>query len=654
MPELLRWPLQSCQFNSQIRRAPRRVGPQTTSVQECALENALRYIDPQDHPQAREEFSHELKEQGRIYGYRFRPQGELKAKPIHEYNGASLAGRAFQLMMDNNLDFRVALYPYELVTYGETGQVCQNWMQWRWIRSYLEKLTNDQTLVLFSGHPVGLFPSHARAPRVILTNGLMVGAYDTPEHFERLSALGVTNYGQMTAGGWFYIGPQGIVHGTYSTLLWAARMRNEKAHNLQGQLFVSSGLGGMSGAQGKAALMARGVALIAEVDQSRIQTRLEQGWITESTSDVRDALAKAQNAQKNGHSCAIAYHGNIVDLLEAAVERKTPISFLSDQTSCHVPYSGGYCPQGMTFEERTHLLARDPLHFRERVNASLQRHFKAIQALVARGSWFFDYGNSFLKAVLDSGCREVAQNGIDEQEGFIFPSYVEDLMGPMLFDYGYGPFRWVCLSGKCEDLAATDKAAAQCIESLRQPMRIQDADNYHWITMAHANQLVVGSQARILYQDAEGRVAIAKRFNQMIREGACGPILLGRDHHDTGGTDSPLRETANIHDGSQWTADMAVHCFVGNAARGMTLVSLHNGGGVGTGKAINGGFALLLDGSHEVDSILEQALEWDVMVGVARRSWAQNPNAREVALAWNQKGKGELSIPARVTPKDVG
>ena len=545
-------------------------------------------------------------------------------------------------MIDNNLAFDVALYPYELVTYGETGQVCQNWMQYRLIKMYLEELTQDQTLVVESGHPLGLFRSHPDAPRVIITNALMVGLYDNQEDWHTAMQLGVANYGQMTAGGWMYIGPQGIVHGTFNTLLNAGRLKLgiPQDGNLRGRLFVSSGLGGMSGAQPKAAEMAGAAAIIAEVDRSRIDTRLRQGWVGGVTRDIPEAFDRAHEAMREGRPFSIAYHGNIVDLLEYAVRNDIHIDLLSDQTSCHAVYEGGYCPAGLTFDERTRMLHEDAARFRGLVDASLQRHYAAIRTLVGRGTYFFDYGNSFMKAVYDAGVKDIARGG-DPKQGFIFPSYVEDIMGPELFDYGYGPFRWVCLSGRHEDLMKTDRAALSCIDPNR---RAQDRDNYNWIRDAEQNHLVVGTQARILYQDAEGRLRIALKFNDMVRRGEVGPIMLGRDHHDVSGTDSPFRETANIKDGSNIMADMAVQCFAGNCARGMSLVALHNGGGVGIGKAINGGFGMVCDGSERVDRILRQAMLWDVMGGVARRSWARNPHAMETADEFNRTHADDYCI----------
>ena len=626
------------------RRAPRRESHLTEADKALAIRNALRYIHPDHHAQMAKEFARELDEHGRIYGYRFRPEGRLFGRPIDEYRGNCIEARAFQVMIDNNLDFDVALYPYELVTYGETGQVCQNWMQYRLIRKYLEVMTDEQTLVVMSGHPLGLFRSHKLAPRCIITNGLMVGAFDDQQNFNRAAALGVANYGQMTAGGWMYIGPQGIVHGTFNTLLNAGRLKLgiPESGNLAGRLFVSAGLGGMSGAQGKAAEIAGAVSILAEVDDSRIETRYTQGWVSERTDSLDEALAIAQEKLRKKEPCAIAYRGNVVDLLEYLLEKNVRVDLLSDQTSCHVPYDGGYCPQGLTFAERTRMLDEDPEGFRRLVDRSLRRHYELICRLHARGTYFFDYGNSFLKAVYDAGVKEVCKNGENDLDGFVFPSYVEDILGPCLFDYGYGPFRWCCLSRREEDLAKTDAAAAEYI--LAHNRRYQDYDNYVWVRDAGKNRLVVGTQCRILYQDAMGRMNLALKFNDMVRRGEIGPVMLGRDHHDTGGTDSPFRETSNIKDGSNIMADMAAQCFAGNAARGMSLIALHNGGGTGIGRAVNGGFGMVLDGSERVDTILRMAMPWDTMVGVSRRAWARNENALTTAAEYNLENAGSSHI----------
>lgn len=633
-------------FDPNIRRAPRREGNLSEKERALALKNALRYIPEEHHEKMAPEFLAELDEHGKIYGYRFRPKGRIYGKPIDEYEGRCIEGKAMQVMIDNNLDNDVALYPYELVTYGETGSVCQNWMQYRLIKMYLERLASTQTLVLFSGHPVGLFHSPESAPRVILTNGLLIGEYDNLDDFNRAWCMGCSSYGQMTAGGWMYIGPQGIVHGTYNTLLNAGRLKLGIPNdgNLAGRLFVSSGLGGMSGAQGKAVVIAGGVGVIAEVDASRIKTRYDQGWVNVVAESCEEAFSLAKEAINKKEPLAVAYHGNIVDLLEYAIDQNIKIDLLSDQTSCHEAYTGGYCPQGLTFEMRTKMLDEDPSVFRTLVDRSLARHFEAVKTLTHQGTYFFDYGNSFMKAIFDSGIKEISRNGENDRDGFIWPSYVEDIMGPLLFDYGYGPFRWVCLSGKDEDLRMTDQAAMSCIDPNR---RYQDRDNYNWIRDAEKNKLVVGTKARILYSDAFGRLSIALKFNELIREGKIGPIMIGRDHHDTGGTDSPFRETSNIRDGSNVTADMAVSVFAGNAARGMSLCALHNGGGTGIGKAVNGGFGCVLDGSERIDNILKNAVLWDVMAGVARRSWARNENAIETAMAYNQimDGKDILTLP---------
>ena len=633
-------------FTEGIRRAPSRGYNLDEKDTVLAIKNALRYIPKKYHEILAPEFLSELIERGRIYGYRYRPQGEIKAKPLNHYKGI-LEARAIQLMIDNNLDFEVALYPYELVTYGESGQVCQNWMQYRLIKKYLEHMTETQTLAMLSGHPLGLFPSKRDSPRVIITNGLMVGMYDTSEgiDFHRAQALGVANYGQMTAGGLMYIGPQGIVHGTYITLLNAGRLYLGHSANqdLAGKTYLSSGLGGMSGAQAKAVEIAGGIGVIAEVDKSRIVTRYSQGWLSKWSDDLEQIFEWVFEYQTSKKTVSIGYYGNIVDLWEYIVKNNIPIDLASDQTSCHAVYDGGYTPFEISFEKGRELLKTDKLEFIRLVNVSLKRQFELISKMVKRGTHFWDYGNSFLKAVYDAGVQEIAIHK-DPKNGFIFPSYVEHIMGPMCFDYGYGPFRWVVTSLNPEDLRKTDKIAMNCIDPKR---RGQDRDNWVWIRDAEKNKLVVGSQARILYADAENRVKIALEFNKGVREGKFGPIMLGRDHHDTGGTDSPFRETSNILDGSNIMSDMAHQCWVGNAARGMTMCVLSNGGGVGTGKVINGGFGLVLDGSERVDHIIKLALDWDVNVGVARRAWARNPNAIKAASKYNEEkvNYGYITLP---------
>ena len=638
-------------FVAGIRRAPDRGYSLTSAQTETALKNALRYIPKELHETLAPEFMEELRTRGRIYGYRYRPEGDLKARPIDDYRGNCLEGKAFQVMIDNNLCFDIALYPYELATYGETGQVCQNWMQYRLIKQYLEIMTQEQTLVIESGHPLGLFRSRPDAPRVIITNSMMVGMFDNQKDWHVAAQMGVANYGQMTAGGWMYIGPQGIVHGTFNTLLNAGRLKLgiPQDKDLRGHLFVSSGLGGMSGAQPKAAVIAGAACIVAEVDRSRIETRHSQGWVQLVTDNEAEAFRLATDACRAKEPLSVAYHGNIVDLLEYAASESIPIDLLSDQTSCHAVYEGGYCPAGISFEERTRLLSEDQETFCALVDRSLRRHYEVIKRLVEGGAYFFDYGNSFLKAIYDAGVKDISRNGIDEKDGFIWPSYVEDIMGPELFDYGYGPFRWVCLSGKKEDLVKTDHAAMDCIDPDR---RGQDRDNYNWIRDAEKNNLVVGTQARILYQDAEGRLKIALRFNQMVRDGEIGPVMLGRDHHDVSGTDSPFRETSNIYDGSNVMADMAVQCFAGKAARGMSLVALHNGGGVGIGKAVNGGFGMVLDGSNRVDEILRSAMLWDVMGGVARRAWARNRHALETSETFNKNNENQYHITLPYIPEE--
>jgi urocanate hydratase len=630
------------EFLPGIRRAPNRGLDLSAHEIRTALKNALRYVPAELHETLAPEFLEELRTMGRIYGYRFRPEGNIKAKAESDYKG-TLPARALQVNIDNNLDFDVALYPYELVTYGETGQVCQNWMQYLLIRQYLEVMTEEQTLVVSSGHPLGLFPSKPDAPRVISTNGLLVGQWDNPDQFRRLSAMGVTNYGQMTAGGWMYIGPQGIVHGTFITLLNAGRkyLGIPAEKDLKGVYFVSSGLGGMSGAQPKAVEIAGGIGIIAEVDASRIETRHSQGWVKLVSDDLDQIAAWMSDYRSRGEAVSIAYHGNVVDLLEYFVEKDIHVELISDQTSCHVVYEGGYTPAGVTFDEGREIMKSDPARFKQMVDASLRRHYTVIKQLTKKGSFFWDYGNSFMASIFDAGETTIAKNGLDTTEGFIWPSYVEDIMGPMCFDYGFGPFRWVCLSGKDEDLGKTDLAAMACIDPERSSM---DRDNHYWIASAEENKLVVGTKARILYSDEEGRVRIALKFNEMIRNGEIGPVILGRDHHDVSGTDSPFRETANIYDGSSVTADMSVQCFAGNVARGMTLVVLSNGGGVGIGRSSNGGNGIVLDGSARMDTILRSGLSWDVMGGVARRNWATNENAIATVKEWNAKHKGEGHI----------
>ena len=631
-------------FDKSIRRAPKRESNLTIKEKKLAIKNALRYIKPENHKIMANEFYEELEKTGRIYGYRFRPEGKIYAKPIEEYKGKCIEGKAIQLMIDNNLDFNVGLYPYELVTYGETGQVCQNWMQYNLIKKYLEELNDDETLIVESGHPLGIFKSDKNLPRVILSNALIIGKYNNNENWNRLSALGVSNYGQFTAGGWFYIGPQGIVHGTYSTLLSVARQKFNRNNEdlLKGLLFVSAGLGGMSGAQGKACSIAKGVSIIAEVDKSKIEKKIEQKWIDEYVTTPKEAFKRALDYIKNKISKSIAFNGNIIDLLQYAVDNKIKIDILTDQTSCHVRYEGGYCPVGLTFEERTNLLDKNKNEFRKKVDSSLKMHYELIEKLRKTGTYFFDYGNSFTTSLYEIGIKEICVNGKNELDGFIYKSFVEEFLGPNLFDYGYGPFRWVCLSGKQEDLDITDNAAANCINKNR---RYQDYDNYVWIKNAKEYNLVVGSQARILYQDAETRRKIAKVFNNLVKEGKIGPVIIGRDHMDTGGVDAPSRETSNIKDGSNLTADMSALVFGGDCAMGMSLVSIHNGGGTGIGNSQSCGYGLILDGSDKINDIIDRGILFDVLCGVSRRAWARNINSINLLDSYDDNVDYKFSLP---------
>ena len=614
-----------------VRRAPKREANLSRSDIKLAVKNALRYIPEEYHAVMAQEFYQELMERGKIYGYRFRPHGKIWGRPIDTYRGKCLAGKAIQVMIDNNLDFDVALYPYELVTYGETGQVCQNWMQYRLIMRYLEEMEEDQTLVVSSGHPLGLFHSSKASPRVILTNALLVGKYNDNENWNRAAALGVSNYGQFTAGGWFYIGSQGIVHGTFSTLLSVARtvLHHDSETMMKGALFVSAGLGGMSGAQGKSIEMCNGVGIIAEVDDSKIALRQRLGWVTMRVETAAEAFAAARSCMAKGQPMSIAFHGNIVDLLQYAVDHQEKIDILTDQTSCHVAFDGGYCPQGLTYEQRTRLMAEDKEKFIELVKQTLRKHHELIEILRARGTYFFDYGNSLTSTMYEIGIKEVCVNGENPLDGFVYKSFVEEFLGPNLFDYGYGPFRWVCLSGKAEDLHKTDQAAMSCIDKDR---RYQDYDNYIWIRDAEKNRLVIGTQARILYQDAQTRGRIALKFNDMVRRGEIGPVMMGRDHMDTGGADAPSRETSNVRDGSNITADMSALVFGGDAGMGMTMMAMHNGGGVGIGNSQSCGYGLLLDGSEATDQIIRRAVNYDVMCGVARRAWARNEHSIQTVL----------------------
>lgn len=610
-----------------VPHAPKRKDILSTEEKKLALKNALRYFDPRHHAVLAPEFAQELKEHGRIYMYRFRPQDSMYARPIAHYPAKSKQAAAIMVMIQNNLDPAVAQHPHELITYGGNGAVFQNWAQYRLTMRYLSEMTDEQTLVMYSGHPLGLFPSNKEAPRVVVTNGMVIPNYSSPDDWERLNALGVSQYGQMTAGSYMYIGPQGIVHGTTITVLNASRKLKEPGAN--GKLFVTAGLGGMSGAQPKAGNIAGVVTLCAEVNPAAAHKRHAQGWVDELIEDVDQAIDSALAWCKKGVAHSIAYVGNVVDLWERLAHRGIAVHLGSDQTSLHNPWAGGYYPVGLSYAESNALMVNDPKAFSERVKESLRRQVKAINTLAHQGMYFFDYGNAFLLEAKRAGADIGGQRGGE----FRYPSYVEDIMGPMCFDFGFGPFRWVCTSGDPQDLATTDRLAAEVMEAMLKeaPPEIhqQIADNLHWIRSAQENHLVVGSQARILYADAEGRMRIAEAFNKAIASGQLkAPVVLGRDHHDVSGTDSPYRETSNIRDGSRFTADMAVQNFVGDSFRGATWISLHNGGGVGWGEVINGGFGLVLDGTPDSDRRLKAMLHWDVNNGIARRAWARNPHAQ--------------------------
>ena len=608
-----------------VNRAPKRKDILTAKEKKLALENALRYFPVEWHEVLATEFLEELKTFGRIYMYRFKPSYEMKARPISDYPAQTPQAAAIMLMIQNNLDPAVAQHPEELITYGGNGGVFQNWAQYVLTMKYLSEMTEQQTLHMYSGHPMGLFPSSKDAPRVVVTNGMMIPNYSQPDHWEKFNALGVTQYGQMTAGSYMYIGPQGIVHGTTITVLNAARMKSTGGP--EGKLFVTAGLGGMSGAQPKAANIAGVVSITAEINAKAAYKRHEQGWVDEITTSADEAIDMALEFQAVKRARSIAYLGNIVDLWERMVARDVHVDLGSDQTSLHNPWAGGYYPQGMSYEEANTMMAEDPATFKQRIQETLKRHVKAVNALVEKGMYFFDYGNAFLLESLRAGAEIMD----DEGELFRYPSYVQDIMGPMCFDYGFGPFRWVCASGKSEDLDRTDIIAEQVLTQLMEKapaeIRQQMDDNIRWIKGAKANKLVVGSQARILYADSEGRIEIARAFNKAIAAGEIGPVVLGRDHHDVSGTDSPYRETSNIYDGSSFTADMAIQNVIGDSFRGATWVSIHNGGGVGWGEVMNGGFGMLLDGSGAAEQKLENMLLYDVNNGIARRSWARNKEA---------------------------
>jgi urocanate hydratase len=608
--------------------APRRKDVLSADEKKLAIRNALRYFPAAWHADLAPEFAAELRNFGRIYMYRFRPSYRMYARPIADYPAKSQQAAAIMLMIQNNLDPAVAQHPNELITYGGNGGVFQNWAQYLLTMQYLSQMTDQQTLHMYSGHPMGLFPSHPEAPRVVVTNGMMIPNYSKPDDWERYNALGVTQYGQMTAGSYMYIGPQGIVHGTTITVMNAFRKTLPKGVSPKGKLFLTAGLGGMSGAQPKAGNIVGCVTICAEVNPQAATKRHEQGWVDVLIDDIDKLVQRVRQAQANEEVVSIAFIGNVVDVWERFYEEEIYVQLGSDQTSLHNPWSGGYYPTGLSYEEANDLLRADPEAFKKQVQATLRRHAAAVNKHTARGTYFFDYGNAFLLESSRAGADVMAENGID----FRYPSYVQDILGPMCFDYGFGPFRWVCTSGKATDLDQSDAIAAQVLEVIQKtaPADIQQqlADNIHWIKQAKANKMVVGSQARILYADAEGRMKIATAFNKAIADGTISaPIVLGRDHHDVSGTDSPYRETSNIYDGSKFTADMAIHNVIGDSFRGATWVSIHNGGGVGWGEVINGGFGMLLDGSEAAQTSLERMLFYDVNNGIARRSWARNPGA---------------------------
>lgn len=616
-------------YETTINHAPKRKDSLSADEKKLAIRNALRYFDTKHHAVLAKEFAHELKTYGRIYMHRFRPDYKIYARPILEYPHKSLQAAAIMHMLSNNLDYAVAQHPHELITYGGNGAVFQNWAQYLLTMQYLATMTNEQTLVLYSGHPMGLFPSHKDAPRVVVTNGMMIPNYSKPDDWEKFNALGVTQYGQMTAGSFMYIGPQGIVHGTTITVMNAARKKFKSEEDRKGKLFVTCGLGGMSGAQPKAAKIAGLVSITAEINPKAVKTRHTQGWVDEVFSDLDKLIVRTKTAQQHKEAVSLAYEGNVVDLWERLVKENMTVDIGSDQTSLHNPWAGGYYPAGFSLEESNKMMAEQPEQFKKEVQKTLVRHINAVNTLTGNSMYFFDYGNAFLLEVSRAG-GDVFSN--KEAGEFKYKSYVQDILGPMCFDYGFGPFRWVCTSGMPEDLAMTDKLAQEVLEEIYktapEEIRQQLHDNIVWIKDAQQNNLVVGSQARILYADSEGRIKIAKAINKAIKEGKItAPVVLGRDHHDVSGTDSPYRETSNIYDGSKFTADMAVQNFVGDAFRGATWISLHNGGGVGWGEVINGGFGLVLDGSDDAERRLEQMLFWDVNNGISRRAWARNDEA---------------------------
>jgi len=633
-------------YDKTINHAPKRKDILTSEEKKLALQNALRYFDKKHHVELWAEFKEELETYGRIYMYRLRPDYKMYARPIDEYPAKSKQAAAIMLMIQNNLDYAVAQHPHELITYGGNGAVFQNWAQYRLTMKYLAEMTNEQTLVMYSGHPLGLFPSHKEAPRVVVTNGMMIPNYSKPDDWEKFNALGVTQYGQMTAGSYMYIGPQGIVHGTTITVLNGFRKIKKSP---QGNLFLTAGLGGMSGAQPKAGNIAGCITVCAEVNEKAVNTRHSQGWVDEVISDLDELVTRVNLAKQRSETVSIAFLGNVVDVWEKFDQENVYVDLGSDQTSLHNPWAGGYYPVELSYEDANTMMAENPELFKQKVQESLCRHANAVNKHAKKGTYFFDYGNAFLLEASRAGANIMADNGRD----FIYPSYVQDIMGPMCFDYGFGPFRWVCTSGKPEDLQKTDEIACSVLEEIMQhsPTEIQQqmADNIQWIKGAQENKLVVGSQARILYADAEGRIKIAKAFNDAIARGEIGYVVLGRDHHDVSGTDSPYRETSNIYDGSRFTADMAIHNVIGDSFRGATWVSIHNGGGVGWGEVINGGFGMVLDGSIEAERRLKTMLFWDVNNGISRRSWARNDEAIfAIKRAMEAEPMLKVTLPNRV------
>ncbi|MCE2712397.1 MAG: urocanate hydratase [Cryomorphaceae bacterium] len=636
-------------YEQEINHAPKRKDSLSLEEKKLAIRNALRYFPKNQHHELAADFLNELETYGRIYMYRYRPDYKMYARPIEDYPGKSLQAKAIMLMIQNNLDYAVAQHPHELITYGGNGAVFQNWIQYRLTMKYLSEMTDEQTLVMYSGHPMGLFPSHKDAPRVVVTNGMMIPNYSKPDDWERFNALGVTQYGQMTAGSYMYIGPQGIVHGTTITVLNAARKISGKTDDIHGKLFLTAGLGGMSGAQPKAGNIAGCISVTAEVNPKAVHTRHSQGWVDEVITDLNALCERVTLAKRNKEVVSIAYLGNVVDVWEKFDENDIFVELGSDQTSLHNPWAGGYYPAGLYFEESNRMMSEEPEKFEQHVRDSLRRHAASVNKHTAKGTYFFDYGNAFLLEASRSGADIMADNGID----FRYPSYIQDILGPMCFDYGFGPFRWVCASGNQEDLDRTDEIACEVLEEmmLHSPdeIKLQMSDNIRWIKGARENQLVVGSKARILYADAEGRMRIAEAFNNAIARGEIGPVVLGRDHHDVSGTDSPYRETSNIYDGSRFTADMAIQNVIGDSFRGATWVSIHNGGGVGWGEVINGGFGMLLDGSTEADRRLKMMLHWDVNNGIARRNWARNQGAVfAIKRAMDAEPRLKVTIPELV------